>query len=67
MKAKKFKKKGFKLKRFLEKLFWSFGVARGCPAEGRQPDSLHIYNAPCAGQIDCIFTRWEGPGRLPTL
>ena len=38
VRAKRAPQKGFKLRSFFEKLFWSFEVARGCPVEGRQPD-----------------------------
>ena len=35
-------------------------VARGCPVDGRRPESLHFYRAKCDGQIDCIFTVHAG-------
>ena len=38
VRAKRAPQKGFKLRSFFEKLFRSFEVARGCPAEGREPD-----------------------------
>ena len=38
VRAKRAPKKASKLRSFFETVFWSFEVARECPADGRQPD-----------------------------
>ena len=35
-------------------------VARGCPVDGRRPESPQFYRAKCDGQIACIFTIHAG-------
>ena len=35
-------------------------VARGCPVDGRRPESLQFYRAKCDGQNRCIFTVHAG-------